>query len=152
MIQHVVSSWHGCLANSPLCHLHMTFCLRSPSGGMTRHPLRSFQNGPVGICIASIGNVSSHCSMSDACSACTSVIQCSKELGELVSKTLMNACSGIIVISWLSSLPSSMPGGLNRVLAAVCVFLGTCLRMKWQSCNSACHLAVYLLSFLGDFQ
>jgi hypothetical protein len=110
----------------------MTRCpLRSLSGGMTRCPLRSFQNGPVGICIASMGNVSFHCSISAACFDCVSMIQCFKELDESASNTLMNACSNIIVISWLSSLPLSALGGLNSASAAVCVFLGMCLRMKW---------------------
>ena len=77
----------------------MISCLRSLSGGMTRHPLISFQNGPMGICMTSMGKVSSHCSMSDVCSNCVSMIQCSKEPGELVSNTLMNVCSGIVVIS-----------------------------------------------------
>ena len=73
----------------------------------------------MGVCLALIGNVSSHCSMSDVCSACISVIWCSSELGESASKTLMNVCSGIIVIFWLSSLPSSVLGGLDRASAAV---------------------------------
>ena len=118
-MQHVVSSLPGCLASGLSCHSCMMSRLRSLSGGMTRRPLESFQKGPVGICMASIGNVSSHCSMSDACSVCTLVIWCSSDLGESASKTLIKACSGIMVMSWLSSLPSSAPGGLNRALAAV---------------------------------
>jgi hypothetical protein len=66
--------------------------------------------------MASIGNVSSHCSMSDTCSACTSVIWCFSNPGESASNTLMKACSGIMVMSWLFSLPSSVPGGLDRAL------------------------------------
>ena len=118
-MRHVVLSLPGCLANGPLCRSCMMSHLRSLSGGMTRHPLESFQKGPVGVCMASIGNVSSHCSMSSVCSACVSVIRCSNEPGESVSKTLMKACSGIMVISWLSSLPLSVPGGLDRASAAV---------------------------------
>jgi hypothetical protein len=121
----------GCLANGPSCHSHMISHLRSPSDGMTRHPLRSFQNGPVGVCMASMGNVSSHCSMSVACSNCVSMIWCSKDPGKSALNTLMNACSDIIVISWLSSLPLSAPGGLDWASAAVWVFPGTCSRMKW---------------------
>ena len=130
-MQHVVSSLPGCPASGLLCHLHMMSYLRSLLGGMTRCPLESFQKGPVGVCMALIGNVSSHCSMSGACSACTLVIQCSSEPGESALKTLMKVCSGIMVMSWLSSLPSSALGGLDRVLAAVCVFLGTCSSTKW---------------------
>ena len=85
---HVVSSLPGCLASDLLCHSCMISHLRSLSGGMTRCPLESFQNGPVGVCMALIVNVSSHCSMSGACSARTLVIQCSNEPGESVSKTL----------------------------------------------------------------
>jgi hypothetical protein len=128
---HVVSSLPGCLASGPSCHLRMISYVRSPSGGMTRHPLRSFQNGPVGVCIASIGNASSHYFISDVSSVCILVIQCSSEPGESVLKTLMNACSGIIIMSWLSSLPLSALGGLDKALAAVWVFPGTCSRMKW---------------------
>ena len=115
----MVSSLPGCLARGPSCHLHMMSHLRSPSGGMTRHPLESFQNGPVGVYMASIGNVSSHYSMSGACSAYISVIWCSNELGELASKTLIKVCSGVMVMSWLSSLPSSALGGLDRASATI---------------------------------
>ena len=116
---HVVSSLPGCLASGPSCHSCMISHLRSPLEGMTRCPLESFQKSPIGVCMALIGNISSHCSMSNACSVCTSMTRCSSDLGESVSKTLMKACSGIMVMSWLSSLPSSTPGGLDRVLAVV---------------------------------
>ena len=119
LMRHVVSSLPGCLASGLLCHSHIISHLRFPLGGMTRHPLRSFQNSPVGICMASIENVSSHCSRSGACFICISVIQCSSEPSELTSKTLMNVCSGIIVMSWLSSLPLSALGGLDKASAAV---------------------------------
>ena len=116
---HVVSSLPGCPARGPSCHLCMMSRLRSLSGGMTRCPLESFQKGPIGICVASIGNVSSHCSISNMCSACTLVIWCSNDPGGSASKTLMKACSGIMVMSWLSSLPSSALDGLDRASAVV---------------------------------
>ena len=115
----MVLSLPGCPASGPSCHLHMMSHLRSPSGRMTRHPLRSFQNGPVGVFMAWIGNISSHCSISGVCSTCILVIRCSNEPGESASKTLMNTCSGIMVMFWLSSLPSSAPGGLDKASAAV---------------------------------
>ena len=131
LMHHVVSLYPGCPANGPLCQKCIISCLRFPSGGMTRHPLLSFQNGSVGICMASMRNISSHCFRSDAYSFCVSVIWCDRDLFELALNTLMNVCSGIIIMSWLSSLPSSVPDGLKRASAVVCVFSGVCSRTKW---------------------
>jgi hypothetical protein len=50
---------------------------------------------------------------------------CSIDPSELGLTNLMNVALGIIVICWLSSLPSSAPGGRDRVLAAVWSFSGT---------------------------
>jgi hypothetical protein len=44
---------------------------------------------------------------------------CSIDPLELGPVSLMNAASGIMVICWLSSLPSSAPGGHNKASAAV---------------------------------
>ena len=51
--------------------------------------------------------------------------------GESSSMTWTKVNSGIIVISWLSSLPLSAPGGLDRASAAVCELPGVCWRIKW---------------------
>jgi hypothetical protein len=58
------------------------------------------------------------------------VIMCSIDLSESGLASLMKATSGIMVIRWLSSLPSSAPGGHDRVSAAMCDFLGTCWSLK----------------------
>jgi hypothetical protein len=44
---------------------------------------------------------------------------CSIDPSELGPANLMNAASGIMVICWLSSLPSSAPVGRDNVSAAV---------------------------------
>jgi hypothetical protein len=46
-------------------------------------------------------------------------IVCSIDPSESGPANLMNAVSGIIVICWLLSLPSSAPVGCNRASAAV---------------------------------
>jgi hypothetical protein len=46
-------------------------------------------------------------------------IVCSINLSESGPANLMNAVLGIIVICWLSSLPSSAPMGCDRASAAV---------------------------------
>jgi hypothetical protein len=51
---------------------------------------------------------------------------CSIEPSKLGPASLMNTASGIMVICWLSFLPSFAPGGHERVSAAMCDFLGTC--------------------------
>jgi hypothetical protein len=58
------------------------------------------------------------------------VIVCSIDQSELGPTSLINAASGIIVICWLSSLPSSALGGHDRASAAVCSFPGTCWSLK----------------------
>ena len=55
---------------------------------------------------------------------CAQVIRCSIDPGESSSAIRMKAVSGIIVISWLSFLPSSAPGGLDSASAAMCTFPG----------------------------
>jgi len=54
----------------------------------------------------------------------------SNELSESASAMCMNVASGNIVICWLSCLPSSEPGGLDKASAAVCVFPGMCSNVK----------------------
>jgi hypothetical protein len=44
---------------------------------------------------------------------------CSIDLSESGPASLMNAASGIMIICWLSSLPSSAPVGRDRALAVV---------------------------------
>jgi hypothetical protein len=51
---------------------------------------------------------------------------CLIDLLESGPANLMNAALGIMVICWLSSLPSSAPVGRDRASAAVWSFLGTC--------------------------
>jgi hypothetical protein len=63
-------------------------------------------------------------------STVTIMIMCSIDPTELGPASLINAALGIIVICWLSSLPSSASGGHDRVLAAVCDFPGTCWSLK----------------------
>ena len=53
-----------------------------------------------------------------------------REFGESSSRTHMNDCSGIIVISWLSSFPSSDPTGRDSASAAVCKRPGVCCNSK----------------------
>src|SRR6267142_4533520 len=59
---------------------------------------------------------------------------------------------GIIVILWLSFLPWSTPGGRDKASAGMFVFPGMCLISKSYSWRSACHHAVRLFRFCGDFQ
>jgi hypothetical protein len=58
------------------------------------------------------------------------MVICSIDLSESGPASLMNAASGIIVICWLSSLPSSAPGGHDKASAAVCSFPGMCWSLK----------------------
>jgi hypothetical protein len=58
------------------------------------------------------------------------IIMCSIEPSELGPASLINATSRIMVIHWLSSLPSSAPGGCDRVSVAICSFPGTCWSIK----------------------
>jgi hypothetical protein len=55
---------------------------------------------------------------------------CSIDPSESGPNSLMNAASGIIVICWLLSFPSSAPVGCDRVSAAVWSFPGTCWSLK----------------------
>ena len=58
------------------------------------------------------------------------MICCSRVPGESLSMIQMKVILRIIVISWLSSFPSSAPGGLDRVSAAMCDVPSVCWRVK----------------------
>jgi hypothetical protein len=68
-----------------------------------------------------IGRCFSHCFISSFASNCTSTIQLPSYPSESVSKILMNALSGMSVISQLSSTMSA-PFGRDSVSAGVFVF------------------------------
>ena len=59
---------------------------------------------------------------------------------------------GIMMILWLSFSPWSTPGGCDRASVGMFVFPGMCLISKSYSWRLACHLAVCLFRFYGDFQ
>jgi hypothetical protein len=113
------------------CHTFISLCFSPWSGGMTRHhPLMSLQKGSSRLSTHSIGYVPSHSLIRAWLWFWIIVMVCSIEPLESGPANLMNAASGIMVICWLSSLTSSAPGGHDRVLAAVCSFLGTCWSLK----------------------
>jgi hypothetical protein len=58
------------------------------------------------------------------------MIMCAIDPSESGPASLMNAALGIMVICWLSSLPSLAPKGHDRASAAVWSLPGTCWSVK----------------------
>ena len=61
-------------------------------------------------------------------------------------------CGGIIMTSWLSFSPLSIPGGCDNASAGPFVLPGMCTILKLYSSRSVCQRACLRSSFLGAFQ
>jgi hypothetical protein len=96
-----------------------------------RHcPLVSLQNGLLGVLTCLMGYVLSHLFVRLQFWFWMIVFVCSIDPSESGLASLMNAASGIMVICWLSSFPSSAPRGHDRASAAMWDFPGTCWSLK----------------------
>jgi hypothetical protein len=97
---------------------------------MRHHPLVSLRNGSSESSTCSIGYILSHLFIRVQLWFWMIVIMCSIDPLESGPTSLMKAASGIMVMCWLSSLPSLAPGGRDRASAAMCNFLGMCWSLK----------------------
>ena len=71
----------------------------------------------------------SQLSIIDVISFCACTICFSSVILSVVASR-MNVCSGIMVTSWLSSLPWLASGGCDNKSAVTCLLLGTCFISK----------------------
>jgi hypothetical protein len=97
-----------------------------------------------------------HFAVSAGCFFCVTPICRSSfhhsSLGSSVVDDLMNVSGWRRVMSLLSVLPLSTPGGQERRSAEVWSFPGTCWIFRWYSWSSANQHAMRRFTFHGDFQ
>src|SRR5579863_8739178 len=120
VIRLVVSSRPRCPPVGELCHVWRISRLRGSSGGtVSRSFFMSLHHSPVGLVTRYRIPCDSSCCRCGRYLCCVLIMVFSRELGESSSRTRMKVVSGIIVTSWLSSLPSSDPKGRDKASAAV---------------------------------
>ena len=127
----VVSSLPKCPLAGELCQVRRISRLRMLSGGMVSLSFcKSFHHSLDGFVVRYKMPCDSSCLRYGQYHCCVLMIVFSRELGESSSRTRMNDASGIIVISWLSSFPSSDPKGRDNASAAVWSRPGVCWSSK----------------------
>jgi hypothetical protein len=148
-------SWSGRMTSLPLGLLHINLhpilvrCSGSSMGDLSKSCWWAFW----AVMIASSSGLVGWC-----CAAWIAAAWVVWQVGQCflcswtVSGLIRNFSGEMIAMFWLSSFPWSTPGGCDRASASMLVLPGMCLISKSYSWRSACHRAVRLLRFFGDFQ